>query len=315
LDFKKEHFLSQHHGHDHSRKSVQSFNRPFAISVFANLGFTLIEVVFAIMAHSASLLADAAHNLGDVLGLIFAWIASWLLTRKAKEKYSYGYKRMTIYASLSNALILFATGGIILVEAIQRLLHPAPVTELIVMMVAAVGILVNGGTALLFIKGDKKDLNIKGAFLHLAYDALISVGVVIAGCIIYFTNWYWVDPVAALIIVVLMVWGTWGLLRDSVDMSLDAVPPSVDSEQVKAFLNAFPGVVGFHHLHIWGLSTQETALTVHLTVSEVPFSNSKLKTLHDALDEKFDIAHVTVQLESEEKGSPACILSGEEDGE
>lgn len=255
-----------------------------------------------------SLLADAIHNFGDVFGLVLAWVASWLLTLPARKRYSYGFKRTTILAALANALILVATTAIISYESIYKLLHLSQVNGHIVMVVALIGIFVNGGTALLFMKGAHEDLNIKGAFLHLMGDALISIGVVIAGILITYTNLTWIDPVTGLIIVAIILWGTWGLLRDSVNLILDAIPHHIDHHAVKDYLSNLPGVTAVHDLHIWGLSTKEIALTAHLIMPEKTLSDADYERINLILKEKYRIDHVTIQVETG-NGEFQCVRS------
>ncbi len=288
------------HGHNHSHQHApQSFNLAFALAVFLNLGFTLIEAIYAISANSMSLLADAGHNLGDVLGLVLAWVASWLMTKAATQRYSYGYKRMSIIAAIVNALILVGTSAIIAYESILKLLSPQPVNEMTVIIIAAIGIIINGSTAMMFIRGSKDDLNIKGAFLHLAADAGISLGVVVAGIIILYTGWMPLDPIVGLLIVVAILVGTWGLLRDSINLILDAVPHGLEIKKVHAYLMQLPGVEAVHDLHVWGLSTKEIAMTAHLCVPGQSFSNKVYEKINDDLNTQFNISHVTLQVEQD----------------
>lgn len=287
------------HSHDHAHHHApESFNLAFGLAVGLNLAFTIIEAIYAVMANSMSLLADAGHNLGDVLGLLFAWGASFLLTKAATKKFSYGYKRTSILAALLNSLILVGTSAIIAYESVNKLIHPQHVSEWIVIIVALIGIFINGGTALLFMRGHKDDLNIKGAFLHLAYDAIISFGVVVAGLIILYTGWMWLDPVVGLLIVAMILWGTWGLLRDSTSLLLDGVPHTINRTKVLAFLEAIEGVKAVHDLHIWGLSTKDAALTCHLVMPERRFTGKDYHDLHHDLAHKFNISHSTIQVES-----------------
>jgi cobalt-zinc-cadmium efflux system protein len=232
-------------GHSHAQHAPQSFNLAFAIAVTLNLGFTVFEVIYALMANSMGLLADAVHNFGDVFGLVLAWGANWLMSLPARKRYSYGFKRTTIIAALANAIILVASAGVIAYESVEKLLNVTQVNEVIVMITAAVGIFINGGTALLFMKG-QEDLNIKGAFTHLMADALVAIGVVFAGVLIYFTGKMWIDPVVGLLIVATILWSTWGLLRDSVSLILDAIPHYIDYVGVKKFLEDLPDVVTEH---------------------------------------------------------------------
>lgn len=291
------------HGHGHSH-APQSFNGAFAIAIVCNLTFTLFQVIYAISANSMSLLADAAHNFGDVFGLLLAWGANWLLTIPARKRYSYGFKRTTILAALANALILVATVALIAYESVYKLFHLTDVNGRIVIIVALIGIVVNGGTALLFMKGAHDDLNIKGAFLHLLGDALISIGVVIAAALILLTGWMWLDPVVGLFIVVIILISTWGLLRDSVRLILDAIPHKVDQAGVTNYLKIWPGVTAIHDLHIWGLSTKEIALTVHLIMPDKKMSDADFNRISHELHEKFHIDHATIQVESGDEESP-----------
>jgi cobalt-zinc-cadmium efflux system protein len=285
-----------HHGHDHHH-APQQFTVAFALAVGLNLLFTIVEAIYAIIAHSMSLLSDAGHNLGDVLGLALSWGALWLLSKKATDKYSYGFKRTTILAALLNALLLVIATVAITIESIHKLLAPSLVNEKIIIIVALIGILINGGTALLFSKG-QHDLNIKSAFLHLAYDALISLGVVFTGVIIYYTHWLWLDPLVGIAIAITIFLGTWSLLRQSIDLILDAVPKDVDRDAVIDYLLSYSNISAVHDLHIWGLSTQEIAITAHLIVPNHDLSDEQLHTIHEDLASKFHIKHATLQTES-----------------
>jgi len=289
------------HGHSHGPSDFQNLSISFVIAVAANLGFTVLEAIYAIMTNSASLLADAGHNLSDVLGLLLAWGAAYLATQATSQLYSYGFRRTTILAALINAIVLILAAGFIGFEAIDKLLDPTPIAEVTVMIVAGIGIFVNAGTALLFREGSKDDLNIKGAYLHLAYDALISIGVVVAAAIIYFTGWLWVDGLAGLAIVAIIVWGTWGLLRDSTNLILDAVPQHINREEVLSYLQSIDGVAQVHDLHIWALSTNEACMTAHLVMPEHPLwdHESGYGEVGATLKQRFDIHHVTLQVEKD----------------
>src|SRR5579872_808348 len=291
-----------HHHHDHQTHShehpiPQSFNKSFGIAVLLNLIFTILQASYALIAHSMSLLADAAHNFGDVFGLILAWGASWLLTLPANKRYSYGFKRTTIIAALSNALILVAASALIIYESIYKLWHLTEVNERIVIVVALIGIVINGGTAMLFMKGAHDDLNIKGAFLHLMGDALISIGVVISGILVLFTRQIWIDPLVGLLIVVVILVGTWGLLRDSTRLILDAIPRHIDQQGIQDYLQKLPHVTAVHDLHIWGLSTKEVALTVHLIMPATQLSDEDFIKINADLKKQFRIDHATIQVE------------------
>lgn len=300
------HHHDHSHSHSHSHDHIRSFNSSFAIAVSLTLIYTLVEAGFALYADSMSLLADAVHNFGDVLGLSLAWLANWLLTIPARKRYSYGFKRISIIASLANAFILVATSAIILYESIFKLMNPGIVNEHVVIALGIIGIFVNIGTSLLFMRGAKDDINIKGAFLHLMADGLILVGVVISAAIIHFTDLQWIDPVVGILIVIVILYGTWGLLRDSVILILDAIPRYIDHVGVKEYLQNYPGVTAVHDLHIWGLSTREVALTAHLVMPEQKLSDAEYKKINDVLAHDFKINHVTLQVESGSEEDP-CV--------
>ena len=284
------------HGHSHAPKS---FGKAFAIGTALNLGFVIIEAGYGIAAGSMALLADAGHNLSDVLGLLIAWGAATLGRRSPKGRYTYGFRSSSILAAFFNALLLLVAIVVIAVEAIRRFSEPAPVAGGTVMIVAAIGIAVNTATALLFMSGRKGDLNIKGAFLHMAADAAVSVGVVVAGFVIVKTGLSWIDPVTSLVIVAVIAIGTWGLLRDSVNMSLQAAPPGLDPEEVAGFLRGQAGVQELHDLHVWPMSTTETALTVHLLVPGGYPGDAYTARVAAGLKEKFGIDHATIQIETD----------------
>ncbi len=292
------------HTHHHHHSTFVTLNVSFAVAILLNSGFLLTEVVYGFIAHSVSLLSDAVHNFGDVLGLLMSWGASVLVKRRATQRYSYGYKKLTILAALANALLLVLTSALIVYESINRLNHPKEINEVIVMIVAFIGMLINGGTALLFMRKSSSDLNIKGAFLHLAYDALIALGVVLAGAAIYFTGWLWVDPIVGLLIVGIITWGSWNLLRRSVELILGAVPYGVNQKAVYNYLKELPGVQEVHDLHIWGLSTQETALTAHLIMPEGGLSDKDYLKINRVLAKEFHIQHITLQVEQGQKKYP-----------
>jgi cobalt-zinc-cadmium efflux system protein len=305
-DHQHDHDHAHSSGHSHAHHAPQSFNMAFAIAVTLNLGFTAFEAFFALMANSMGLLADAAHNFGDVFGLVLAWGANWLLTIPARKRYSYGYKRTTILAAVANALILVASSAVIAFESIHKLFSISPVNEYLVIIIALVGIGVNGGTAMLFIKGAHEDLNIKGAFLHLMSDAVVAIGVVFAGILIHYTNAMWIDPIVGLLIVATILWGTWGLLRDSIRLILDAIPHYIDANGVTKFLETLPNVKAVHDLHIWGLSTKEVALTAHLVMAADHPSDVDYKKINSVLKEQFKINHVTIQVEMENSDFHSC---------
>jgi cobalt-zinc-cadmium efflux system protein len=280
------------------RHAPADFGRALAIGVALNIGFVVVQVVFGIAAHSLALVSDAGHNFGDVLGLLLAWWASYLAKRPATERRTYGMRRSSILAALANAILLLMAVAVICWEAVRRFMDPAPVAGWTVILVAAAGVIVNLIAAMLFRSGSKGDLNIRGAFLHMIADAAVSGGVVIAGIVILFTGWQWLDPAASLIINLVIVWGTWGLLRDSVNLALDAVPSGTDPVQVDRYLQSLSGVTEVHHLHIWALSTTETALTVHLVKPERESDDLFLKEVRENLRERFAIDHATIQVET-----------------
>ncbi|CAO4141906.1 Cation diffusion facilitator family transporter [Methylorubrum thiocyanatum] len=304
------HGLGRGHGAGHGAGHVhapKNFGPAFAIGIALNLGFVGVEALYGWLSNSMALVADAGHNLSDVLGLVAAWIAAVLVKRAPTARFTYGLRGSSILAALFNAvLLLVATGGII-VEAVQRLLEPAPVAGTTVMIVAGIGILINGFTAWLFASGAQGDINIRGAYLHMMADAVVSVGVVLAGLVILATGFDWIDPLVSLAIAVLIIVATWGLLRDSVAMSLAAVPPGIDPEAVRAHLAARPGVRGLHDLHIWSMSTTEVALTAHLVVAGRAPDRHFLKDTADTLRARFGIHHATLQIEIE--GETACTLA------
>lgn len=290
------------HGHSHSGHShaPKNFGAAFAIGTGLNFAFVVVEVVFGFYAHSLALVADAGHNMGDVLGLLLAWGASALARRAPTQRHTYGMRSSSILAALFNAIFLLVSVGAIAWEAIRRFGNPTDVAGWTVIWVSAVGIAINTATALMFMSGRKGDLNIRGAFMHMAADAGISAGVVVAGFVILATGLHWIDPVVSLAISAVIIWGTWGLLRDSVNLALQAVPEGIELSEVKEYLAGLPHVTAVHDLHVWPMSTTETALTAHL-VREVDRCDSSLleqccKELHD----KFEIQHATIQFETED---------------
>ena len=285
------------HGHGHSHAPVAGHDRAFAIGIGLNLAFVVGEAAFGLIAGSVALLADAGHNLSDVLGLCAAWAAIALGRRAASKRFTYGLKGSTILAALLNALLLLVALGAILLEAVQRLAMPAPVDGPTVAWVAGAGILVNGATALLFLRGREGDINIRGAYLHMASDAMVSAGVVVSGLVIWWTGLTWIDPVVSIVIAVLIFLQTWGLLRESVEMALAAVPRSVDSDKVWDALRALPGVARVHHVHIWPMSTTETVLTAHLVIPAGHPGDAFLDTTRAMLKGRFGIGHATLQVE------------------
>ncbi len=297
------------HGHAGHSHAPARFDAAFAVGTALNAGFVALQVSFGLAAHSVALLADAVHNLGDVLGLVLAWVAVVLARRAPSARRTYGWGRGTILASLANAVVLLVGIGAISVEAVRHLLHPDAVGSGTVMWVAAIGIVVNGATALMFMRGRKDDLNIRGAFLHMAADAAVSAGVVLAAGLILLTGATWIDPLASLAIVAVIGWSSWGLLRESMALAMDAVPAGLAPAQVEAFLRTLPGVLEVHDLHIWGLSTTSTALTAHLVCADASPAtpDALVRAACDGVRGRFNIGHCTFQLESS-AGAATCAL-------
>nr|NQU90265.1 cation transporter [Bacteroidota bacterium] len=283
------------HSHEHTINKGHS--KAFAIGIGLNIAFVAVEIFYGLIANSSALLADAGHNASDVLSLIFAWTAVWLATIKPKGKYTYGLRKTTILVSILNALLLF--GAVIFIgwDAIGKLNDPEPVAGTQVMIVAGIGVLINTMTALLFMKGQKDDLNIKGAFLHMAADVGVSLGVVIAGLLISLTGIQWIDPVMSFIIILVILWGTWRLFTDSIDLALDAVPKHIDLEKVRELLLSTNGIDDIHDLHIWAMSTTRVALTAHLIMPE-GYDDNFISNLQEQLQDKFGIGHTTLQIEN-----------------
>lgn len=296
------------HGHHHHGAPQEGQGRTFALAVGLNVVIVIVQAVYGFLAHSTALLADAGHNLSDVLGLLLAWGAVWLGKRQPNSRYTFGMGSSSILASLANAaLLLFACGAIVL-EAIQRLLNPAPVAGLDVFIVATLGMIVNGFSAWLFMRGSKEDLNVRGAFLHMAADAAISAAVAVSGLIILFTGASWLDPLMSLIVVSVIVYGTWGLGRDAMRLAMAAVPSSVDMPRVEQYLKQLPGVRDVHDLHVWALSTTENALTVHLVIPEGHPGDAFVQGVVTTLRREYSMHHATVQVEFGE-ACHACVLS------
>ena len=293
------HDHSHHHqdGHSHDH-SAASFGRAFAIGIALNLGFVAVETVYGFLANSMSLLADAGHNLSDVLGLFVAWAGAIMAKRAPSPRFTYGLKKAPILAALANSLFLLIAVGAIGAEAIRRLFHPSATQGETVMVVAAIGIAVNAATAFLFARGREHDINIRGAYLHMVADAAVSAAVVFAGLVILWTGQRWVDPVMSLAVAVVILWGSIGLLKESVWMSLAGVPAGIDADQVEAALAALDGVEAVHDLHIWPLSTTETAVTAHIVTLQADYPDELLSRARAVL-QSFKIEHCTLQVERE----------------
>jgi len=300
------------HRHD---PALGKYDRAFGIGIALNIAYVIGEGLFGVVSGSLALLADAGHNLSDVLGLLLAWGASYLSRRKPSERRTYGWHGSSILAAMLNAVILLLAVGAIAWEAIKRLAHPAPVAGKTVIAVAIIGMIVNTVTAILFRSGRKDDLNIRGAFLHMAADAAVSAGVVVAGVLILLSGWLWLDPVLSLLIAAVILTGTWGLLRESLNLALDAVPAAIDPGAVESYLRNLPGVSAVHDLHIWGMSTSETALTAHLVKVAADDDDALIAQASRELHERFKIAHTTLQWERSAAhcpNGPAC-KAGDED--
>jgi len=285
------------HGHHHHAHGPASYDRAFAIGTALNLGFVLVEAVFGVIANSVALLADAGHNLSDVLALLLAWGAAWLTRRQPTSRHTYGFGSSSILASLINAMLLLVAVGAIAFEAIGRIFRPEPVAEFTVIWVAAAGILVNGATAWMFMRGRERDINIRGAYLHMASDAAVSAGVVVAAIAIWATGWYWLDPLASLAISVVIVLGSLDLLKESTRLAMAAVPGGVDRAGVERYLAGLSGVSAVHDLHIWAISTTETALTTHLVRPAMGPDDEFLRGVAAELRTRFGIGHCTIQVE------------------
>mgnify|MGYP001415312820 CR=1 FL=1 len=299
------------HAHDHSPghahgHAPRDFGTAFAIGLVLNIGFVVVEAAAGIFANSMALLADAGHNLSDVFGLLMAWGATLLARKAPTARFTYGLRSSSILAALANAILLLVAVGAIAWEAAQRIVHPESVAGATVIAVAAIGILVNGFTAWLFMAGRDLDLNIRGAYLHMAADAVVSLGVVLAGLAMLMVGWLWIDPIVSLVISGIIVWGTWSLLRDSVNLALQAVPPDIDPTEVRSYLESLPGVARLHDLHIWAMSTTETVLTCHLVMPARHPGDAFLRQASDGLRHHFKIAHATLQIEHGDAG--VCAL-------
>lgn len=288
-----------HHGHSHDGlgHGPLDFGRAFAIGITLNIGFVLVEAAAGVLTDSMALLADAGHNFSDVVGLALAWVGAGLAKRPPSRRFTWGYHGASILASLGNAVLLLIALGAIAAEAVQRLIDPQPVLGGPMILVAAAGVVINLATALLFARGRKRDLNIRGAYLHMAADAGVSAGVVVAGAIILMTGAAWVDPALSLLIAAIIFWNTWDLLRQSVFLSMGAVPDGIEPEEVRAALAELPGVAAVHDLHIWPMGTAEAVMTAHLVVAGGHPGNGFLGDAQTLMHDRFGIGHVTIQIE------------------
>ena len=300
------------HGHDHGHGGhhhapPKDMGKAFVIGIVLNLGFVVAEWIYGVASHSLALLADATHNLGDVLGLVLAGVAMVLARRAPTERFTYGLRGTSILAALANATLLMLVTGGLAWEAVQRFQDPQPVAGKTVIAVALAGVLVNGFTAWLFTSGQKGDLNVRGAYLHMAADAVVSLGVALAGVVVLFTGWLWLDPLVTIVLAVVIVVGTWGLMRDSFKLALQAVPESIRLADVRDFLCHLPGVCEVHDLHIWGMSTTENALTAHLVIPGRHPGDDFLQQAAREVEQRFSIHHVTLQIEMAD--GPSCALA------
>ncbi len=286
-----------HAGHHHHGVPPDGKSRAFAIAVALNIGIVILQVVYGFIAHSTALLADAGHNLSDVLGLVLAWGAIFLARRKTSARFTYGLRGSSILASLANAALLCVASGAIAWEAILRLTDPPVVGGVEVFAVAAAGLVINGFSAWLFMSGSKDDLNVRGAFLHMLGDAGVSAGVAVSGLIILFTGWYWIDPVMSMVVVAVVLYGTWGLLTESVKLALGAVPGQVDTQKIARYLARLPGVTNLHDLHVWALSTTENSMTVHLVMPGGHPGDTFIDQIVAKLASDYSVHHTTIQID------------------
>ena len=286
------------HHHDHGGHAPQSFGAAFAIGIALNTAFVIVEVLIGLRSDSMALVADGVHNFADVISLVLAWVGYWFQSRKPSGRFTYGYGAVSIQSAVINAFLLVGGVTLILWESIARLRHPEEVPGGTLMVVAGIGILINGATALLFMKGSKGDVNIRGAFIHMAADAGVSLGVVIAGGVVLLTGWTIVDPLVGIAIAVMILLSSWELLTESLNLALHAAPKSVDLKALQTWLRSQPGVVGIHDLHVWPLSTNKTALSAHVEISGIGDTDALLHELSHELHEHFDIEHATIQTET-----------------
>lgn len=300
--------MAHDHGHTGHQHGPANYDRAFAVGIVLNLIYVGFEATFGVLSGSLALIADAGHNLSDVLGLALAWGAAWLSRRHPTERRTYGYRRSSILASLGNAMLLLVAVGAIVLEAARRFADPTPVESGTILWVAAIGVVVNAGTAWLFMSGRKGDINIRGAYLHMVADAGVTVGVIVAALLIGWTGWQWLDPLVSLIIAIVILAGTWGLMRDAVNLSMDAVPGNIDPREVEAYLVGQPGVTEVHDLHIWAMSTTETALTAHLVRPGMTADDGLLERMREELHHNFGIEHATFQIETGDPAHP-CPLA------
>jgi len=299
-----EHDHNHDHGHHHHHQvsAADAASGTFIIGIILNAGYVVAEVIAGLYSHSMALLSDAGHNLGDVLGLALSLFAFRLAKVRPTQSFTYGYKKTTIMAALINAVILLIGIGVLGYESISRLWHPAPIQGGLIAWVAAIGIIINGTSALLFFRNKDHDLNTKGAYLHLLMDTIVSFGVVITGIVIHYTNWNWLDPVISIVVLAVILFSTWSLLTNSLRLSLDAVPDNVDMDEITDIIKRVPGVEDIHHIHVWAMSTTENALTTHLVLDASMSFDKKMQVVHQIKDELYHhhVQHATIELESAE---------------
>lgn len=288
--------MPHNHSHSQDQSHTQTYGKAFAIGIGLNIAYVAVEVTYGVIINSSALLADAGHNLSDVFSLVFAWFAMAVAQKRPAKKFTYGLRRGTILVSIFNALLLFGAAGVIGWEAWQKIQNPVEIPGSTIMIVAGVGLVINTATALLFMKGQKKDLNIKGAFMHMAADAGVSLGVVVSGLLINVTGAMWIDPATSFMILLVIVYGTWGLFIDSINLALDAVPKDIDYEEVESFLKEHEEVESIHDLHIWAMSTTENVLSVHIVLKSEK-TDQFLMEIKEELREHFNIHHSTIQVE------------------
>jgi cobalt-zinc-cadmium efflux system protein len=295
----------EHHKHHHSQTGPKNITKAFTVGLILNTAFVVIEAIAGLYTNSLSLLADAGHNLSDVASLALVLFANKLAMKEANDQFSFGYRQSTVLVALINGGILLFALGAVAYEAIIRITNPHPIEGGIVAVIAGIGIVINSVSAFMFLKDKEKDLNVKGAYLHMASDTVISLGVVIAGIVIIYTGWFWLDSVVSLVLVIVVVIGTWGLLKESLRLTLNGVPNDIDMKEVKKYFLSLPGVTEIHDLHIWAISTTETALTIHLVIPDDIQNDVIYENIKETLHHKFNIAHSTIQIEKN-KGQFHC---------
>jgi cobalt-zinc-cadmium efflux system protein len=301
-----------HHDHHHTHE-ITSLNKAFIVGIYLNIAFVIVEFTTGFFSNSMGLLSDAGHNLSDVASLALSMLAFRLAKIKPNEQYTYGYRKSTILVALCNAVLLLTAVVFIAIESISKLIHPQAVNGSMIIWVAAVGVLINAYTAYLFIHDKDKDINVKGAYLHMAADALVSVGVVLSGIVIWFTDWYWIDPCIGLVIACIIIFSTWSLLRESVRLSLDGVPKGVNASEIISMMKAHPGIKDVHHVHIWGISTTDVAITAHVVMNNIADMETVKHDLKQLLKEK-GIVHATLEFESEENRCKDCDTLADSNG-